>query len=544
MANKKKEIEEVKEVEKVEEPKKEVPKEEVKTIPRRRINFWSEFKSFLLLVLIIGLISLGGWYWYTHMKDHSKDNTEEKEKSVIGYNYKIIKNDKYSKFVYDYLIEENENNDITHVYDSKGNVLYEGEFSYTTFFVDKNHNLYLTEEDSADEENVITLYRLRDGEFEKLFKVSHENVFFTYLVYRNGEEEYLLGFVGEVLSNESGKYEVDKTYIVNLDNEESELEGYFLTGDEARIGQGSPVVTHNMSYVTFSDYDMKNYGLYDLSNQEVAVEAEYELMYSTYNNGFVAMKDDKTGIINANQKILVVFEYDFIDSHEDFYVIGKDDKLAIMNDDYEFVTGFDFDYQRAYEGHEYLYTLCCTSFNSFAAEKHGNKYLLVTNYGSMSIQESKYKVNEAYVINSDGTYETIQEDFYDQTGDYTLFFNSKDKTYKVYDYDLEELSTIDLSSYTYGKKPQYFDNFGTYLNVSGKDVYFDSETGKEVSDKDIVYAFKNVKITYSKPTLTVYVDDEEVLSYEDPTFITYILKTNNGFLIRSPKGNDVMLIEK
>ena len=514
--------------------------------PQRKVYFWEEVGSFLMIIVIIGLISLGGWYWYTHMKDHSKDEKkpETEEKEIVGYDYKLIKEAKNSKLLYNYLIVENDDNEITNVYDSKGKMVYEGQFSYTTFYVDKNHDLYLADEDYLEEENVITLYKLKDGEFEQQFKISRENVFYTCLLYRDGSDEYLLGFVGEKLSNESGKYEVEKTYIVNLDNEESELDGYFLTGDEARIGQDSPVVTHNTSYVTFSDYEMKNYGLYDLDNQEVVVDAEYELMYSTYDNGFVAKKDNKTGIINANQKILVVFEYDFIDIHEDFYVVGKDDKLAIMNDDYEFVTKFDFDYQRSFEGHEYLYTLCCTSFNSFAAEKHDDKYLLVTNYGSLSILDSKYKVNEAYIINSDGTYETIQEDFFDQTGEYTIFFNSKDKKYRVYDNDLEELSTIDLSSYTFGKKPQYFDSFGNYLIVSGKEIYFDALTGKEASTKDIVYELKNVKITYSKPTLKVFVDNEEVISVDDPSFITYIMKTDKGFIIRTPKGESIILIEK
>ncbi len=552
MTKKKEVVEEVKEV--VQEPKKEEETKETSKVVKKEKwkKFWSELKSFLIIIIIIGLVVLGGWYWYTHMKDHTKEESKQKEeqKEVVGYDYKVIERDKKIEYCEGcngkYLVYDSSNNVLSKIYETNGKLLYEGEFEYNFVYEGLDHTLYILEDDLAEEENVISVNRLKDGEIEHLFKVSKENVMFKPILYQDDEDDYyLLGFVGELTSNETGKTVIDKTFIVNLDNETNELDGYSLAGDKANIGVNDPIVTHNKSLITFTDAELKEYGVYDLSNNTVKINAEYELLYSTYDDSFIAKKDGKTGLINSSEKILVVFEYDFIDKNKDFYVIGKDDKLAIMNDKYEFVTGFDFKYQRAYDKHDYNYTLCCSSFNSFAAWHVKDKYLLITNYGSLSIQDSRYDVNEAYIISSDGTYETVAEDYFDQVDGYYLFFNSKDQKYKVYDDSLEEKYTLDLSTYTYGKKPQYFFRIGNVLGVMDKDLYFNIETGKEIL-KDVTFDMKNVSVKVEKSTIHLMVSEEEVYSFKnDDKFASWFEETDYGYLIQGPKnGKDILLIEK
>ena len=556
MARKKadKKIEEVKEVkeEKVEEVKAEV-KEEVKVeeTPRRRINFWSELKSFFIILIIIGLFVLGGWAWYSHMKDHPEGRKKEAEKVVVGYDYRVINKEEKKSYQSDedLLIYDNKDGMLAKIIDSKGNVLFEGEADYSYVIRGIDNKLYVINDELAEEENVTTVSVVKEGKIETAFKISKENVYFSMLLYANDEvsSPRLIGFSGRDVNNDSGEFQVDKTYIVNLNNEVSELEGYVLQGDTAVNSADSPITTHNDTYVTFSNYDNTEYGLYNYKTNSVAIEAKYDKLYSTYNNSFIAVKDKKAGIINANEKILTVFEYDFIDRHKDFYVVGKDDKLAIMNKSYEFVTGFEFDYQRAYKEQEYEYTPCCATFNSFEAYKYGDKYLLVTNYGSNVTQGFTYPVNEAYIIYSSGKYETIDEDAIDYLDDGLLIFNAKERTYTYYDMDLEEKSTIDMSSYAYAKEAQNFYMFGDIAGVFDKNVFFNLDTGKEVEDDRIVYENKNFKVVYDKKNVTIYVDGESIYKFKASSDVLdeCITKTSNGFLISGPATEkDILLIEK
>jgi len=520
-------------------------------MPKRNVSFWSEIKSLFIILLIIGLFVLGGWAWYSHMKDHPEGRKRETNKEVVGYEYKVINKEENKSYQSDegLLIYDNKDGNLAKIIDSKGNVLFEGDTEYSYVVRGTDDKIYVVNDELAENENVLSVGIVKEGKIEQAFKVGKENVYFSMMLYAKDENSSprLVGFTGSLTNNEDGEYKVEKTYIVNLNNETSELEGYVLQGDSAVNSQDSPITTLSDTYVTFSNYNGTEYGLYNYKNNSVAIEAKYDKLYSTYNNSFIAVKDNKAGIINANEKILTVFEYDFIDRHKDFYVVGKDDKLAIMSKTYEFITGFEFDYQRAYKDHNYEYTPCCATFNSFEAYKYGDKYLLVTNFGNDPLRGLAYPVNEAYIIYSNGKYETIAEDAIDYLDEGVLIFNSNDRTYTYYDMDLEEKTTIDMSSYAYAKEAQNFYMFGNIVGVYDKNVFFNLDTGKEIEDDKIVYENKNFKVEYDKKNITVYVDGESIYEFKASTDIleNCITKTNSGFMINGPAGEkDILLIEK
>ena len=547
--NKKEVKEEVKE--EIREEMKEEILDGTSVMPKRRVYIWAELKALFIILLIIGLFILGGWAWYAHMKDHPGYKHEEKEKEVVGYDYKIVEKEKNRTYQSDtdLFIYETSEDKLGRIVDSRGNELFKGEEDYTYVVRGIDDKVYVINDELAENENELTVGVLNDGKIETQFKLAKENVYFSLMYYCKDETSSpkLIGFSGSLVNNENGEYAVEKTYIVNLNNEVSELDGYVLQGDAAVNSQDSPIMTYSDTYVTFSNYKGTEYGLFNYKNNSVVIEAKYEKLYSTYNNSFIAVKDSKAGIINANEKILAVFEYDFIDRHKDFYVIGKDDKLAIMNKSYEFVTGFEFDYQRAYTEQNYEYTPCCATYNSFEARKYGDKYLLVTNYGNLLVNGFKYPLNEAYIIYSNGKYETIEEDTINYLDDGLLIFNSKEKTYTYYDNDLEEKNTIDMSSYAYARDPQIFYEFGNVAGIFEKNLFFNLDTGKEVEDDKIVYENKNFKVVYDKKNVTVLVNDEEVYKFKASSddLVDCITKTDNGFIISGPEaGKDIILIEK
>ena len=515
-------VEEVKEekkseeVKEVKEEKKEEPKSEVKVTPKRKINFWSEFKSFLIIILIIGLLVLGGWAWYKYIKDHPKPESEtiqESKKEVVGYNYKVVNKDGNEAQVLDNYIILYKDGYVTKILSLTGEVLYEGSYKANTFALGIDKKLYLLDVQSADDANSIKVSKFDGNEIKEVYSVGVDNVYFQLIYYSDYENDsYLVGLAGSEFVFEDGESKIEDTYFYDLKGNGDSFNGYMLSGDVAVLDIESDIYTYNEQYITFVDNNDK-YGLYDYVNEKMVTEASYDGLYGTYNDNFVAVKDKKAGIINSNEKILVVFEYDFIDQHKDFYVVSKDDKLAIMNKDYEFVTGFDFKYQKG-DGEGFIYKLCCASFNTFAAVKYGNKYILVTN-NMINEYGLDYPIDETYIIDSNGESEAIKEDGFNILDNYIYFFDKKSNSYAFYDKDLDYRFTVDLSTYAFAKDFQYFYEFGDYVYVSGKNIYFDTKNGKEVTKPEESFVNKNVKVIDGNNKAVISVDGEEVVTLKN-----------------------------
>lgn len=539
------EVKEEKKSEEVKEEKKEEPKSEVKATPKRKINFWSEFKSFLIIILIIGLLVLGGWAWYKYIKDHPKpesETTQESKKEVIGYNYKVVDKDGNEAQVLNNYIILHKDGYVTKILSLAGEVLYEGNYKANTFALGIDKNLYLLDVQSADDANSIKVSKFDGKEIKEVYSVGVDNVYFQLVYYSDYENDsYLVGLAGSEFVFEDGESKIEDTYFYDLKGNEDSFNGYMLSGDVAVLDIESDIYTYNEQYITFVNNNDK-YGLYDYVNEKIVTEASYDGLYGTYNDNFVAVKDKKAGIINSNEKILVVFEYDFIDQHKDFYVVSKDDKLAIMNKDYEFVTGFDFKYQNG-DGEGYTYKLCCANFNTFAAVKYGNKYILVTN-NMINEYGLDYPVDETYIIDSNGESEVIKEDGFNILDNYIYFFDKKSNSYTFYDKDLDYRFTVDLSNYAFAKDFQYFYEFGDYVYVSGKNIYFDTKNGKEVTKPEESFINKNVKVIDSNNKAVISVDGEEVVTLKNTKKNPMIQEEyNNGFYFADDEKL-VVFIEK
>lgn len=484
-------------------------------MPKRKVSFWAEFKAFIIILAIIGLISLGGWYWYTHMKDHSvkEKDSEVKEKEIIGYDYKVLdKKDNDVKVVGDYIIFYKEDY-VTKILSLSGNVLYEGNYKANRFALGFDKNLYLLDVQSADDANSIKVSKFDDNDIKEVYSVGVDNTYFQLIYYSDYEDNsYLVGLAGSEFVYEDGETKIEDTYFYDLKGNEDSFNGYMFSGDVAVLDVESDIHTYNDQYITFVDSNNK-YGLYDYVNREVVIDSEYDGLYGTYNDNFIAVKDKKAGIINSKEKILVVFEYDFIDRQNGFYVIGKDDKLAIMNKDYEFVTGFDFKYHRG-DGIEYTYKLCCTNFNTFAAIKLGDKYILATNV-IIDEDDLDNSNDDTYLIDSNGESEAIKEDGFKVLDNYVYFFNKKENSYLFYDKDLEYRFTVDLSTYTFAKSFQDFYELGDYVYIFEKDLFFDTKNGKEVEKPEEIYINKNVTVTNSNNTAVIKADGEKIATLKN-----------------------------
>lgn len=499
-------------------------------MPKRKVSFWAEVKALFIILVIIGLISLGGWYWYTHMSPRKSDPIiKQGEAEKLGYNYSVYSSKNKMEVKYGKYIVDAKDNVLYRLMDLNGNVLFEGEQDYSYIYLDINNNLYVVKDEDAENENVVSLYKLEESNLVKVIEMYEEEIYLSPIVYVDKEDnEYLLGFAGLEYTNMEDR----STVIYSLEGKKAELEGYNLLGDTEITGAGQEFITHNKKYISFGS---EKEGLYNLDTQEVAIPATYDHIYATYNNSFVVVKNGKAGIINEKQKKLTSLEYDFIDINNGFYVVAKNKKLAIMDNNYKMVTDFVF----AYQGGTYNYKLCCMETNSFVAFKRGSKYLLITNQETTDVTFAK---NEAYLISSDGKYETIKEDGYELLDDDIYLLQKDENKVKFYDKALNYKFDIDLTSYDFDLDDIYFEKAGNTLFIPEKDIYYNYTSGEELEKKEIIYENMNVRLEYLDKKINVKVDDKDVHTLVVDSQYPEIEYIDKGFYIVG--ANEVMLFKE
>lgn len=486
-----------------------IDEENKDTKVEKKKRFWEEVKSFFILIIIIGLVVLGGWLFSKYAKPfdskndnriNSSDTDVETDISYVSYKKEY---DKLTVIGNKYLIDSNDDN--IKIMDLDLNILteLEDETDYQ-FFIGIDGNLYAVEYFDLDTSvNALFLYVLENDKLVQVKEFVDDNTVYN-LILNNAK---LFGIYEQKKVNDKDGIIWEKA-IYKLNGDRLELGNYWLESGSALIDayDDYDVVNNNYVVVSKSDDGKSLFGIYDLNIGKLIVEVSYDAIYATEKDAFIVEKDGKTGIINSKRKLLVDYEYDFIADNGDFYVVSKNNKLAIMNSDYELITDFDFDLQSYDKDFEptYYYQLCCAHVNGFDAYMFEDKYVLSINGSERYFTDTDYEKHETYIINEDGTYLTIEANYFDINGKYATASLSESRELVVYETEeFKEVYRLDFSDYDYDELI-YSEMFGDSLIVSfDSDIYYSLEDGKE----------KDANITYVKGDVTFkYNYDEEIVT--------------------------------
>lgn len=516
-------------------------KEEVKKEKKRR--FWDEVKSFFILIIIIGLVVLGGWLFIKYAEPiewNKKNKTQEEVKVGDTKDYNVVSytktNEEGSLEVINnkYLIEYSENY-VAKIMDLELNVLYEATEEEEYNFVEGiNGKLYGITTGEADDSLILNLYVLENEKIVEVKEFSKMGVYYVPLYTDN----YLVGIVGNYCYLDDELNDTCESEIFTLDEESKILEDFTIEGD-IKVGSdnSSPLYTRNTKYVVVKNYLDNKYGLYDLTNHELIIKASYDDLYTTYNNSYVARKDNKFGIIDKKLKKLVEFDYDFIDIQRGYYILGKNNKLAIMDKEYKMVTGFDFSYENKSavisSDDSYNYRNSLFDINSYVVIKFEDKYLLIN-----KIKEQlgyTYIAENAYIIESKDSYKKIDIEAF---GLEELLYSYSKNNGKliIYDETLTEKTVIDLSDYDYDDYPTIeLVNGNTIVVTMDSELYFDYESVEELTEtQDAEFSVLDLTMKYSTASgkITVLDNEKEIVSYPyNPLSQNnpYILVDENSF---------------
>ena len=547
-----------------------MPKEEKKK------RFFDEFNSFIILAIILAIVILGGWLFYKYAKPVENNKNGEIVESE-GYKTVLYSSEKGSLEVVGdkYLIEYNENTDsLKKIMNLYSETLYEAiNEEHYEFVMGIDGNLYAIEYiDYESKEGIFNLYVLENNKLvqvrEFIDDETHynfiyqsditDNVNYSNLIYECEVNDILIGVYSKKEYMDEDLNEIIEQKIYTLDGKLFELDSrYYLDSDIERLGEDVDYYTASNRYITVMEYDLKTkksyVGLYDLKKGEIAIEADYEGLYTTSDGNYVAIKNGKAGIINKKLKKLVDFKYDFIDINKDFYVVGKDKKLAIMNNKFEFITDFVFDFQSFNDGVlEYTYKLASTNHNTFIAHKKNDKYILTINNKELGYGGLNYKKSETYIIDKNGKYKTIKANEFGLFNSYAYGYLKDSKKLAIYDtIKFEEVSMIDLNDYDFESYKWISISDNGVVDVAlDSEIHFDSKTGKELEDNSSllnssVEVIGEARIEYDTfaQTARVILNDKEITTLSLEGGISAFNKLNdNSFYYCTT--SEYVLIEK
>ncbi len=501
--------------------KKNLEKQEVK---KEKINrFFDEFKACLILVAIICSVIAVSCIWYMEIKNkNSNEQGESKVASENGYKYVSYetKDDNTLKVLGNKYVLLSDDTSVLKVMDLDLNVLYENEEVFTNCFVAEDGKLYFYKEDEENGSNAISLYRLEGKDIKEVKELYNEGAYYRPIYKKIENEDYIIGYDGIFYGYDEDNNEVRTDYIYLLNGQEYELTNMTLLSNWLTLAVNDPLYLYDDANVLYMDEDGK-YGVFDIINNTKVVEANYDFLRAIEGtDNFVAVKDKKAGIIDIKLKKIVDYMYDFIDANEDFFVVGKNNKLAIMDSSYKLVTDFVFDHQASDDTIGYLYDECCGNYNTFEAYKLNDKYLLITNYLEEYI-ETSYDKHEAYLIDKNGKYQTINENnmIVDLDNKIMWIYDEKTKQYTFYDLDYNELYKIDINDYDFERMPDLEIIYNTiFISFMESDLYYDLKTGQALENvndyEEKVLDDVTIRYNGKDKKAMVMLNDKEIYNYK------------------------------
>ena len=514
---------------------------------------------FLSIVFLVLIILGGSFVWYTKIYKAPDKNVDDNEVKKVSKNDKL-KFVSYEKanalysFLSDYILVSGSSkgtdyNKIYAILDSNGKELakFDSGFEYSSVYTGVDGKLYLEVLISDDESssNRLELKAFEDGKINNVYSEEEKGYMFTPIVLNNGD---LLGYAKNPVDGydpEEDEKVNSQVYLVE-NKKKIDCGDYTVEGDkESRYNK----INSSSNYIVVSKTTdgVKKYGAIDLKTGKLVLGFDYEQLVTTTDNNFVAVKNKKAALITAKLKKLIDYEYDFIEANDGFYVVGKDKKMALMDKNYKLFTGFDFDFENALTKDGYDYRVSERGFNSFAAQKYNDKYVLLTkdNVFVTGSDKTSHVKNDVYIISSDGKYTQIKNVNFDINKGLAYSFDEIKKEITVYDENLVEKSKISLKEYDLEDSVVGCLKYEHVIAVTTRytTLYFDYETGKELDDATYVVTLNNLTINVDlKNQEVTYMDGKAVqddltskLEYDD-AFLHYykdgrFATANNGKLV-------------
>ncbi len=460
----------------------------------------------VVLVIILLVVLLGGNKKEKDEKDETESQTEEKEdindKDIGITHFKSSD----AKLYFNKYIVDNEKGKIT---DLDGKLITNFNNSWG-IHEGVNNSLVLI----SSEDDKTSIKRVFD---DKVYDYQYDGITDMIIDTKTGR---IIGFFVEN-NHPEVVYLFNDKELETVELKDRVLYSFALgAGENKKVYDGRYVVTAT------SQSENSYRGLYDIKDKKVLIDNIYNEIEHLYDDKFVAVKNNSSGVIDKNNKVLLDFKYDSIDYSNGLYFVGKGTTLEVLDSNFNSLN-LKLDIPKL---KNYSYNLCCGDINPY-------KLIKYKDYVIIGVKEEPYYDSENYkysVIDKNGNITELVNGYATVAKDYIVTSNDNDNKIVVYDDKLN--SKYVLTANNKGTKLYDASIFlDRVLSIEGT-KFFNFPDGKEKESVSPIRRTSQgyeVKLEFKKGfgTLTVIKDDEILETIDNVSVSAFLAAENNGITV-------------
>ena len=466
---------------------------------------------FILLVVVLFFLLSGG------KEDNKENSNNENSNSENNSNNndetaKIIKEEDFNyssaKLYFNkYIYVRSKDEEKKVITDLDGNILIETKDSWK-IYEGNEKDIYLV---SSNDNNVFKIQRIKDNLIHEVF---------------NDKADGLL--IGKENNNLIGVYKKDNNYdtLYLIDGNSTNTTNLDSFGAFANSKKEVKYIYNNKYIITYNNKAQKEYdvyGIYDIKAKKQLVNETYDKIEFLHDDIFTAEKNDKYGIIDINNKVLLDYKYDLVVYSNGLYFAGLNNKLKIfdsnLNDLNKDITVTNLN--------KYVYNPSTGTTNPFDLINYKN-YVIVR-IGNLPDTVSQY-----IAVDKTGNITELGTGYIGFAGQYLILSRNDDTNIYMYDEGLNIAHKIDI-----GEKAIKLDKVNIFLNntlaINGSKIY----NINDGSSKGTTNWYRresqeyNVKIDFKgdNGTITVSSNEVELKKLEGVSLDAFLKAENNGITI-------------
>lgn len=287
------------------------------------------------------------------------------------------------------------------------------------------------------------------------------------------------------------------------------------------LAEGEDKYIYNGKYI-ITAASSKN-GLYDIKNKKQIISNTYDKIEFLHDDIFVAVKDNKAGVINKDNKVLLEFNYDFVTYSNKLYFIGDGNKLYVYDNNFKNLN-IDLNVSSL---KDFTYHPCCGDSNPFRLMEFKSNVVVEIGFQH---QESK----EYVVIDKNNNVVNLGYGRAKVIDNYLFKSSEDDNLVVVYDEALKPKCSIDVGEKNIDLERAYI-YLNTTLVINNNRLYNLADGTSKGNAKQFrrISQEYDIKINSSSEYGKVIVSsNEEVLKELDNVSVEEFLKAkNNGVTV-------------
>ena len=289
---------------------------------------------------------------------------------------------------------------------------------------------------------------------------------------------------------------------------------------------GDKYIYGNRYIITAKDNLNKNgytkFGLYDIKSNEQIIDGTYDGLEYLHDDIYVAIKGDKSGVIDKDNKVLLQIKYKSVSYLNGLYFVGSNNKIEVFDNSLKSLSSY----------------LTVSKLNDFSYHMGAGKsepYRLVkyNNYVVVGVLENDGIYNYTFVAKN-GDQKPIGKGYVSVADNYLIKSSTEDTKIVLYDNLLNESHVLEANQSGIKLTDDEVSIFLNFVLVINGNKFFNLKTDADaghITEYRKVNRGYEVKLVFNGQktgTLTITKDDNVLKEVEGVSTKEFLEAENNG----------------